>query len=491
MKLYLSGHDYKYAVEQIMLALFPDERPEYIPDKPDVEEDFTSVALSTGTKFATASVTIKAEGKKASGFARVQTAELSGKLVTDRLLQKILKLAFYRAAEKILTEMPVWGALTGVRPGTIFTKLVKSGYSERAAVREMEKTYFLSHERAELCARTADASVKTDLSLEKNDAALYIGIPFCPTRCAYCSFVSQSVGKSMALIPLFLDALYRELEATADTVKKLGLRIIAVYMGGGTPTTVSAEEMEELIYKLRQLFDLSSVREFCVEAGRPDTITAEKLRVLQAGGVTRISINPQTMDDTVLTAIGRRHTADETRKAFHLAREIFTGDINMDLIAGLPADNPEIFKKTLREVVAMDPENVTIHTLSLKKGTKITLEGTDIPGKKEVGEMLDFAMPTLYEAGFTPYYLYRQKFMSGGFENVGWSKPGHESLYNIFIMEELGTILATGGGASTKLVNRESGRIERIFNPKYPKEYIESIKNIIAQKTKIEEFYEA
>jgi len=489
MKLYLTGHDYKYAVEQIMLALFPEERPEYIQSIPDVEQDFTSVALSRSEKYATASVTVKAEGKKASGFARVRAAALDGKLASDRELQKIIKLAFYRAAEKMLPEMPVWGALTGVRPGVIFTKLLKSGMSEKRAKREMEKTFFLSSERAQLCAETAKASLETDAALEERDVALYIGIPFCPTRCAYCSFVSQSVERSMSLIPPFMTALDREMEAVSETVRRLGLRVISVYVGGGTPTTLPAEELARMGERLHELFDLSAMREFCVEAGRPDTITEEKLKALQNSGVTRVSINPQSMDDSVLTAIGRRHTAEDIRRAYDMTRRYFFGDVNMDLIAGLPADSPESFRRTLNEVIAMEPENVTVHTLSLKKGTRITLEGTAVPGKREVGEMLDFAMTSLREADFMPYYLYRQKFMSGGFENVGWSQKGHESLYNIFIMEELGTILAMGGGASTKLVNRGTGRIERVFNPKYPKEYIETIDNIIAQKAKIEEFY--
>ena len=292
----------------------------------------------------------------------------------------------------------------------------------------------------------------------------------------------------MGLIEPFLAALEREIGETAKVVRRLGLRVIALYIGGGTPTTLSAPQLTRLIDTLSREFDLSALREFCVEAGRPDTIAADKLSALR--GVTRVSINPQSMSDEVLSAIGRRHTAEDIRAAYALTRGISPAQVNMDLIAGLPADTPEGFERTLREVITMGPENITVHTLALKKGSKITLEDTARPGKAEVGRMLDAASDLLTAAGYRPYYLYRQKYMSGGFENVGWAKNGCESLYNILIMEELCTILAMGGGGSTKLVDPKKGRIERIFDPKYPKEYIEGIERTINSKEKIVKFYE-
>ena len=292
----------------------------------------------------------------------------------------------------------------------------------------------------------------------------------------------------MAMIPAFMESLHRELTATARVVRELSLRVIAVYVGGGTPTTLSADQISDVISWLNSEFDLSAVREFCIEAGRPDTITKEKLAAMR--GVTRISINPQSMADEVLAAIGRKHSAEDIRAAYRTARETLKADINMDLIAGLPADTPDTFAATLREVIAMDPENITVHTLALKRGTRITEEDTKRPGKREVRIMLDTAARALRAAGYRPYYLYRQKFMSGGFENVGWAKEGHESLYNILIMEELCTILAMGGGGSTKLVRLSDGLIQRIFDPKYPKEYIEGMGKIVADKEKIVEFYE-
>ncbi|MGM9522460.1 MAG: coproporphyrinogen dehydrogenase HemZ [Oscillospiraceae bacterium] len=489
MKLYLNGHNYKYAAEQIMMAVLPGARPEYSEDKPKAGEDFARVSLHLGERFASASAELSYNGRRANGSARVGRVKLSGKLETDRELQKIIKLAFYRAAVKVLEEPPVWGALTGIRPGTLLTRMLERGMSEKAAVREMRRQYFVQEDRARLCLDTARASLKVKGELLKKDAALYVGIPFCPTRCAYCSFVSQSVEKSMALIEPFLAALRREMEATAKIVKGLGLRIIAVYIGGGTPTTLSARQLSHVLDWLYSLFDLSSVREFSVEAGRPDTITEDKLRAM-SGRVTRISINPQSMSDEVLSAIGRRHKADDIRSAYGMARRILDADINMDLIAGLPADTPEGFLRTSREIISMEPENITVHTLALKRGTQISLEDTKRPGKEDVRAMLDSSAELLTCAGYSPYYLYRQKFMSGGFENVGWAVSGKESLYNILIMEELCSILAMGGGGSTKLVDTETGRVQRIFDLKYPKEYIDGIGRMVSDKRRIVEFYD-
>lgn len=486
MKLIFKGHDCRYAAEQILLTLFPEEKPEY---EGGSDENSAVIRLGEGKEYMTATARIIYRGKTGRGTARARLSSITGELAKTSKAQMLIKLAFFRAALDMGADKPAWGAITGIRPGTIFTSLLRSGLTEDAAMKQMMETYYIEEPRVRLLRDTSRASLAVQAELEPRDIALYVGIPFCPTRCAYCSFVSQQIGKNIKLIPRFLEVLYRELSRLGEIVRELELRVIAVYIGGGTPTTLSAEELTELIGVLRSEFDLSAVREFSVEAGRPDTITAEKLTALREGGVTRISVNPQSMSDSVLAAIGRSHSADEVREAYRLAVEKFGGDINMDLIAGLPADTVEGFKKTLTELIEMDPANITIHTLALKKGTKITLEGTRLPAGDEVRGMLDFAMASLTEAGYRPYYLYRQKFMNGGFENVGWAKPGTESLYNVLIMEELCTILAAGGGASTKLVNVPTGRIERIFDYKYPKEYIEGEEKTLAEKEKIIEFY--
>ena len=488
MKLYLKGHDYKYAAEQIMMALFPDVKPEYSQEAPAESEDYAAITVSSGERFITASAIVKKDGTEVRGIARAGTECLTDKLQRDRQMQRIVKLSFYRAALQLLPEAPAWGALTGIRPGTLMTRFLEQGLSDGAALRQMKRSYFLRDDKARLCLATAKHAMEVESWLRPEDIALYVGIPFCPTRCAYCSFVSQSVEKSMGLIEPFLSALWFEIEAVAKIVRKLGLRVRAVYVGGGTPTTLSSGQLTELLDRLEGEFDLSRSLEFSVEAGRPDTITEEKLRALE-GRATRISINPQSMNDRVLEAIGRRHTAEDIRTAYQMARGEFSGQINMDLIAGLPADTAEGFNGTIEELISMEPDNITIHTLALKRGSKITIENTQRPDKSQVEDMLRYADSALTTAGYGPYYLYRQKFMSGGFENVGWAKPGSESLYNILIMEELCTILAMGGGASTKLVDRKSGLIKRIFDPKYPKEYIERIEGTVCAKNGIEEFY--
>ena len=463
-----------------MLMLFPAERPTY-PEKPSGGL-WARVSLKESSMWATATTVIGSGEVRFTGTARLRCAELTGDpIVTERLRQRIVKLSFYRAGVRCLGKKPVWGALSGIRPGKLMRDLLETGLDDRAAKARFIELYDVSGERADLCLDTAHAAMTAERTLAPGDLCLYLGVPFCPTRCAYCSFVSQAVEKSMALIPPFVEALLQDIRATAEAVRSSGSRVISVYYGGGTPTTLSAAQLETVLTEMERCFDLSACREFTVEAGRPDTITAEKLEVLKAHGVTRVSVNPQTMSDHVLETIGRKHTAADVLRALDCVRSVGGFQVNMDLIAGLPEDTAVGFKATLEQVLALGVENVTVHTLALKKGSRIMLEGTRLPDEGEVGEMLDYAVARLRAAGYAPYYLYRQKFMSGGFENVGWCRPGAENLYNICIMEELCSIVAMGGGASSKL-NLTGGRIERVFAPKYPKEYIDGIAKVCADK---------
>ena len=487
MKLYFYGHEYKYAAEQMLLTVFPEERPEYPEGRP--EGDRIELRLSRGSKRVTASCVLTLGSSRYYGRAHAENSALTDGIVTDRICQRLIKNALYRAALNSGVRKGAWGALTGVRPGKLFCALLSAGLSREEAEKRFIAEYDVSPERASLCADTSEETVRAASSLGEKDVCLYVGIPFCPTRCAYCSFVSQSVEKSMKLIPPFVEALFREVAATAQAVKALGLNVISIYMGGGTPTTLSDEQLDRLCALLEKEFDLSHLREYTVEAGRPDTITEEKLRVLRAHGVDRVSVNPQTMSDKVLETIGRRHTADDIVKALGKVRAAGGFTVNMDLIAGLPDDSVEGFADTVEKVLALGAENITVHTLSLKKGSRITLEGAPIPDGEQVSAMLDIAQKRLRESGYRPYYLYRQKFMSGGFENVGWCKDGTVNLYNICIMEELCSILAMGGGGSTKLIKPGNGRNIRFIAPKYPLEYINSIENTCAEKEKIIEFY--
>ena len=325
--------------------------------------------------------------------------------------------------------------------------------------------------------------------LEKRDIDLYVGIPFCPTRCAYCSFVSQSVERSFSLVEPYVKALIAEIRAGGEMVRKNHLRPRTFYMGGGTPGILTPDQMDAILTALEESFDLSACPEITVEIGRPDTITAEKLAVLKSHGVTRVCVNPQTMEDHVLAAIGRRHVSADTVRAMELVRTYRFPHVNMDLIAGLPADTPEGFRRSLDKCLELGADDITIHTLALKKGSRILMEGLSIPDGAAVQAMLDYAAPTLRAAGFVPYYLYRQKYMSGALENIGWCKPGCEGIYNICIMEELHTILALGGGGSTKLTDPETGKIVRITNPKYPHVYLERVEQVCQNKAELVPFH--
>ncbi len=460
MELYLIGHNYKYAAEQMLLTLFPAERPVYPAG--DLAGEGACVALEAGQ----AVCTLIRDGRTGRGTAAV--GPWTGERERVRLEQQAVKMAFYRAALAWGVPKPVWGALTGVKPGKLMARYLAEGRSAADFARDFD----VSPERAALCERTARAAMEAKASLAPGDIALYAGVPFCPTRCAYCSFISSAVGANEKLMEPYLRALLTEMDRTGGAVKAAGQRPVTLYLGGGTPTSLSAEQLDTLCACLSASFDLSGLREYTVEAGRPDTITAEKLAVLGDHGVTRVSVNPQTMSDQVLEAIGRRHTAQDVLDALALVRAAGTFQVNMDLIAGLPKDTPAGFERTLETVLDLAPENVTVHTLAIKNGSYLAQCRADLPDGAAVGRMLDYAAERLTAAGYEPYYLYRQKYMSGGFENVGWARPGTRNLYNLVMMEELGPVIAMGAGASTKVPGLD-GSVRRHMNPKYPKEYIE------------------
>lgn len=487
MRLYFSGHGCRYAAEQSLLMLFPGEKPEYPEGSPSGER--CELRVSRGAKYTVCTALLVRSGAAFRGRAQAENPDPADEYALRGCENRLVKLAFYRAALASGLPKPEWGSLSGVRPAKLMDAYLREGLSPRAAKGRFMREYFVSGSRAQLCLDAALAAQEAARSLDERDVCLYVGIPFCPTRCAYCSFVSQSVEKSMKLMEPFLDALLLDIRATAAETRRAGLRPVALYMGGGTPTTLSAAQLDRLCAALEREFDLSALREYTVEAGRPDTITAEKLRVLRAHGVGRVSVNPQTMSDSVLEAIGRRHTAQDIVDALALVRECGGFEVNMDLIAGLPADTAGGFSRTLDAVLSLAPENVTVHTLSLKRGSGLTLAGRPLPEAGEVRAMLDEAMERLAGSGYAPYYLYRQKNMAGGFENVGWTRPGTENLYNICIMEELCSILAMGAGGSTKLVADGGKRIKRFIAPKYPQEYINAAPGFAAGKERIGEFY--
>ncbi len=382
-----------------------------------------------------------------------------------------------------------WGILDGIRPVKLATKLLKNSKSPEIAVDSFMREYGADREKAELAVKIAAIEMPIVDQMHPNGVSLYIGIPFCPTRCLYCSFVSNSGAKSAKLIPEYLNCLKKEIAYTAGIIRANGNVIESVYIGGGTPTTLSAEMLDELFDSIYSNFDLSHSKEFTVEAGRPDTVSRDKLKMIKKYGIDRISINPQTMNEAVLKTIGRNHTPDDIRNAMYLARECDINTINMDIIAGLPGETLDMFKYTVEDVERLNPENTTVHTMSIKRSSKLneTLSEYNLTEGNQVSQMVDFARSTVMQNGKNPYYLYRQKNMLGNLENVGYAKPGTESIYNIYIMEEVQTIISLGCGGVTKTVDRTTDRIERIFNVKEPKDYIERIDEMLHRKDVLRE----
>ncbi len=388
--------------------------------------------------------------------------------------------------------MPKWGMLTGIHPVKLFADYKKK-LGEDEAVKLFENRFLVSEEKTEFLRKISRVQSPIVDGIEENDFSLYISIPFCPTRCAYCSFVSQSIEKQKKLIEPYVEKLLEEIEYTAKVTKETGLRLISAYMGGGTPTTLNAEQLRRVITKVYACFDMSACTEFTVEAGRPDTIDREKLETLLDLGITRISINPQTLQDNVLENIGRKHSAQDVVDAYHLAREVGMDNINMDLIAGLQGDTFESFVDTLEKVIKLAPENVTVHSLALKRSAKIFHEEKtrDYHGKGNIAdEMIDYSVKRLTEEGYEPYYLYRQSRMIGNLENTGWAKKGTACPYNVYTMDESQTVVACGAGGVSKIKDPYSDRLERIFNFKYSYDYLDRFDEIIKRKDGVKELYE-
>lgn len=472
MTLIFSDHKFQYEIERLFRAFFPPIKIALSTDKADAVDEYCLTQRCFDGGEAVLSVRLCADGKDICREQRVSadTPEKEQERVMSVLLYKVL-------SEYTGTEIP-WGILTGVRPVKVLSKLDDS---------EAQGKLLVKPEKLSLARTIDDIQRPMIAAIPKNSYSLYVSIPFCPTRCSYCSFVSHSVDKAASRMDEYVDRLIEEMRRTADAANKLSLRLDTIYFGGGTPTTLSAEQLKRLFAAL-DMFDCSHVREFTVEAGRPDTITREKLLAIKEAGADRISVNPQTMRDSVLEAIGRRHTAAQTEEAYSLAREVGFNCINMDLIAGLPTDDVEGFKYSLDRVIELRPENVTVHSLSLKRAATLFHE-QDRKTMSGAAEMIDYTHERLRGAGYLPYYLYRQKNTADNQENTGYAKRGTESLYNMYIMEELQTILAVGAGASTKLVDTEGSRIVRLCNHKFPYEYLDRFDDIKTKNDAIFDFF--
>ena len=477
MNLYVKNHNFHFELENLTRLFFPNEKITVIRDFSEPQPPCIYTEVSDKI---TISVNIGSFNKSETAVKKLTDDD--NELVSAQLLYKLL-------CDFTGLTQP-WGILTGVRPVKLLRRLAEES-SEEQAVKKFEKDFFVSNEKIAL-SRETEHNERKILELSKPESfSLYVGIPFCPSRCSYCSFVMASIERAEKLIEPYTKLLCEEIKQTAEIANKLGLRLETVYFGGGTPTTLSAEQLDTVLRTVNKSFDMSTCREFTVEAGRPDTIDIAKLFALKENKVDRISINPQTVNDEVLKTIGRKHTAQQFFDAFELARKCGFDNINTDLIAGLPTDTPESFKNSLDSIVRLNAECITVHTLCMKRASRLTTEGVtlDLQQARDAREMLAYTQNILGQNEYIPYYMYRQSRMVGNLENVGWSKKGFESLYNVYVMDETHTILACGSGGVTKLKRNNPDYLERIFNFKYPYEYIYRFDELIQRKSGIMQFY--
>lgn len=477
MNLYVKNHNFHFELENLTRLFFPNEKITVIRDFSEPQPPYIYTEVSDKI---TISVNIGSFNKSETAVKKLTDDD--NELVSAQLLYKLL-------CDFTGLTQP-WGILTGVRPVKLLRRLAEES-NEEQAVKKFENDFFVSNEKTAL-SRETEHNERKILELSRPESfSLYVGIPFCPSRCSYCSFVMASIERAKKLIDPYAKLLCEEIKRTAEIANKLGLRLETVYFGGGTPTTLSAEQLDTVLRTVNKSFDMSTCREFTVEAGRPDTIDSAKLFALKENKVDRISINPQTTNDDVLKTIGRKHTAQQFFDAFELARKCGFDNINTDLIAGLPTDTPESFKNSLDSIVKLNAECITVHTLCMKRASRLTTEGVtlDLQQARDAREMLAYTQNILGQNGYIPYYMYRQSRMVGNLENVGWSKRGFESLYNVYVMDETHTILACGSGGVTKLKRNNPDYLERIFNFKYPYEYIDRFDELIQRKSGIMQFY--
>ncbi|RSD29265.1 coproporphyrinogen III oxidase [Mesobacillus subterraneus] len=492
MRIYIKGiEDDRFQRPLELIANLFFEESEVVLGEKDFDAD-AAIVFKIGVK---GSILVEASltAKDGSVFSAMAEKEMPEGL-TEKEEVKQLKTVVSRAYLQVLQDwtgiIQKWGILTGVRPTKLLHKKLREGMEQGAAHRELKEQYLISDGKIQLMQQIVDRqlAVLPDLYDLKNGVSIYIGIPFCPTKCAYCTFPAYAINGRQGSVDSFLGGLHYEIRKIGDWLKRNDLKITTVYYGGGTPTSITAEEMDMLYEEVYQSFpDVENIREVTVEAGRPDTITPEKLEVLKKWNIDRISINPQSYIQETLKAIGRHHTVEETIEKFHLAREMGMNNINMDLIIGLPGEGTEEFAHTLAEREKLMPESLTVHTLSFKRASEMTRNKAKykVADRGEIEKMMNMAEDWTKENNYVPYYLYRQKNILGNLENVGYAFPEQESLYNIIIMEEQQTIIGLGCGASSKFIDPETGVITQFANPKDPKSYNDNFEEYADKKIEI------
>ncbi len=476
----LKGHDYKYEVSELIKLFTSDFR---FIDERDCMMVIENSIFYHGDKVF--SRTVYCENYEEI-LSNVDHRDLSG--LDERARKKTIKETIKRSMFKILEQkfksnVP-WGILTGIRPVKIVHALLDEGKDEEYIKEKLKEDYYIKDDKIELALNIAKRERQFIYPIDENKVSLYVGIPFCPTRCYYCSFPANPVDKFGGKKPLYVEKLLQEARGVAELLRNNNKEIETLYIGGGTPTTLSPEEMDTLIKGLYKEFDLSKIKEFTVEAGRPDTINREILEVLKKHGVDRISINPQTMNDETLQKVGRKHSVNDIIECFQLARELGFDNINMDIILGLVDENLEMVENTLKQIEKLSPESLTVHTLAVKRTSKLkeNIDDYELTQFDEMTKMIDLSMKYAKKMGLNPYYMYRQKHMLGNLENIGYAKEGYECIYNIQIMEERQSNIALGAGSITKFVYTDENRIERVENVKNLEQYIDRVDEMINRK---------
>lgn len=482
MILYISGHRYGYELQRITQLFFFGEKVTVVQGTPtpETQDAFVSAALC-GEEL------LVSHGHDGQVLCRRSSAEcFAGETVSEAARERVFGVLLYQMLSELTGISPPWGVLTGIRPVKLFLRCMDEGMDVPALQDCFMRDRLVQQSRFDLALRVARAEQPLLARSTGDSFSLYVSIPFCPTRCAYCSFVSHSVEQAARLIPDYVERLCEEISDTAQIANRLGLRLRTIYFGGGTPTSISAQQLSRIMEQVAASFDVASVWEYTVEAGRPDTITQEKLDVIYKWGARRISINPQTLSDEILRVIGRKHTVEQCLQWYRRAKEMGFS-VNMDLIAGLPTDTREGFARSVSGLIAAAPQNITVHTLTVKRAARLSPD----EARSEldtVRGMADDARQALMSAGYEPYYLYRQNGTLSALENVGFAQLGAECLYNVYMMDETHSVLAVGAGASTRLCHPLTNGIERIYNYKYPYEYLERFDEVKRRKMQIEAF---
>ena len=484
MILRIDGDLKPYYAQTLCMIFFPGVKfPENELPSSEIPEAHFHVSCDNGV--ARALVSVALNGKK-----ETRSGECAAEMEIDeaKARQIAAGAAFYEAASALTGYRPPWGILTGVRPAKVASELMRYGYTPEDATKRIVQKYLTAPHKAQLAVTVSQAEDRLIRPELRRTCSVYIGIPFCPSRCSYCSFVSYTSPKLLSLIPDYLTALRTNIRTVFETIRELGLTLSTVYIGGGTPTVLNADQLQFLLDAVNQETDVSCLEEFTLEAGRPDTITTEKLAIAKRLGVSRISVNTQTLNDDVLASIGRHHTAEQFLRAYDMAKEAGIPHINVDLIAGLTGESVKSFSSSVDRIIDLDPDNITVHTFSVKKAAEIRQVNSSVYDAEGAvaAQSVDYAQRALTDAGYAPYYMYRQKNTVGNLENIGYARPGTEGLYNVYMMEEVHSIFAAGASAVTKFVSPLEAdgtcRIERIFEAKYPYEYLQAYSGDAAQE---------